>query len=182
MVRVTREGFAALVVGEPERVPDELSDALEAVREPRAELVLERADAEATCWVGDDVACLLVPEPDGVFRAFSLDFDELPVALLRAVGAREAAPPAAPGVVVSPGELAAALARAARGEPAGGRLGPVLDGFAAHWRIGDGERSVEVIDTDAGCWAVEPSDGAVELRPVGAEWIAEATADLLSHA
>jgi hypothetical protein len=179
MVRVTREGFAGLLVGRPADVADELSDALEAVREPRAELVLERADAEATCWVGDDAACLLVPEADGVFRAFSLDFDELPVALLRAVGAREAAPPDAARLEVTPGELAGGLARAARGEPAEGRLGAVLDGFAAHWRIGDGERAVEVIDTAAGCWAVEPTAAAVELRPVGGEWIAEATTELL---
>jgi hypothetical protein len=179
MVRVTREGFTALVVGQPAHLADELSPALDAVREPRAELVLERADAEATCWVGDDAACLLVPEADGIFRAFSLDFDELPVALLRAVGAREAEAPDGPELVVRPGELAGALARASRGEPAGEQLAPVLDGFAGHWRIADGERAVEVIDTDDGCWAVEPTDGAVELRPVDGAWIADAMTELL---
>ena len=55
----------------------------------------------------------------------------------------------------------------------------VLEGFAAHWRISDGERAVEVIDTAAGSWAVEPADAVVELRPVGGAWIAEATTDLL---
>jgi hypothetical protein len=182
MVGLTREGFAALVAGRPQRLADELSDALAAVREPRAELILERGDAQATCWVGADAACLLAPAGDGRFSAFSLDFDELPPALLRAVGARRAAAPDGPEVVVSPGELAAALARAARRTPAGGRLDSLLDGFAAHWRIGDGERAVEVIDTAAGCWAVAPADGAVELRPVGGDWIAEATVDLLRAA
>jgi hypothetical protein len=180
MVRVTREQFAAMVVRE--RVPDELAAAVEAVREPRAELVLERAGSEATCWVGEDAACLLVPESSRVFRAFALDFDELPAALLRAVGAREAEPPDAAPVVVAPGELAAALARAERGAPAEGRLSPVLDGFTAHWRIDDGGKAVEVIDTAAGCWAVEPGGEAVELRPVGADWIARATADLVAVA
>jgi hypothetical protein len=182
MVRVTREGFAALVAGRSQRLSAELSDALAAVREPRAELVLERGDAQARCWVGADAACLLAPEGDDRYRVFSLGFDELPPALLRAVGARRAAPPGGPEIVVSPGELAGALARAARRRPAGGRLGPLLDGFAAHWRIGDGERAVEVIDTAAGCWAVAPADGAVELRPVGGDWIADATAELVGAA
>jgi len=82
--------------------------------------------------------------------------------------------------VVGAGELATALARAARGAAVAGRLGQVLDGFAAHWRIGDGERAVEVIDTAAGCWAVEPADAGVELRPVGGAWIADATTELLA--
>ena len=179
MARVTRESFAALVVGQPERLADELSPALEAVRDPRAELVLERAGAEATCWVGDDAACLLVPEADGVFRAFSLDFDELPVALLRAVGARAARAPDGGEVTVPPGELAGALARVARGEPAGERLAPVLDGFTGHWRIADGARAVEVIHTEGGCWAVEPTGEAVGLRPVDGAWIARAMTELL---
>lgn len=179
MVRVTRERFAALVVGRPEDVADELSPALDAVREPRVELTLERADAAATCWVGDEAACLLVPEPDGVFRAFSLDFDELPVALLRAVGARETRAPDGPDVVVSPGELAGGLARAERGESADEPLAHVLGGFAGHWRIAGGDRAVEVIDTDAGSWAVAPAGPAVRLRPVDGGWITETMIDLL---
>jgi hypothetical protein len=178
MIRVTRKSFAALVGGRQGRVADELSEALDAVREPRAELVLERAGAEATCWIGEDAACLLVPESEGVFRAFSLDFEELPPALLRAVGARDAESPGGPELVVGAGELATALARAGRGQAVEGRLGRVLDGFAAHWRIDAGARALEVIDAAAGCWAVEPADAGVELRPVSGAWIAEAIADL----
>ena len=187
-MRLTAAGFAALLAGDARAA--ELEPALAAVREPRAELTLERAGAEARCWIGDDAACLLVPEDERVSRLFLFELDELPLALTRAVGATPALaggdaadrdPPARPAgeaLEVAPGDLAAALAAAAHGVRAEGPLGDVLDGFRAHWRIADHHAAVEVIDTAAGPWAVVAGPDAVELRPVDGTWIAHAIADL----
>jgi hypothetical protein len=179
-VRVTADGFAALVAvaqgraeelepdvrGQAEAVAGELRAALDAVVAPRTVVDLERRGEYGTCWVGDAVGCLLVPEQPGWFRAFAFDHDELPVALLRAVGAVECARPPGDAVRYDAAELAGVLAR---GE---------LDGFRAHWRAGD----VEVIETAAGSWAVVPDGTAVELRPVDATWVYAAIADLVAGA
>jgi hypothetical protein len=177
-VRLTAAGFAALLAGEDARAA-ELEPALAAAREPRAELTLERAGAGARCWLGDDAACLLVSEDERIWRLFSLDLDELPVALGRAVGARDGGPPAGAPLELTPGDLASALAAVGGGDRPDGPLGDRLDGFRAHWRIGDDRAAVEVVDTEAGPWAVVPAAGTVELRPVDGGWIEEAIADLV---
>ena len=111
VLRVTAEGFAALIAvtrgrahelddgarEQAQALADELGATLDAVSEPRTVLDLERGGFHATCWVGEQAACLLVPEQPGWFRFFALHPGELPVALLRAVGAQEtAARPAMP--------------------------------------------------------------------------------------
>ena len=105
-----------------------------------------------------------MPEQPGWFLAFASAHDELPVALLRAVGAAECARPPGDVVRYDATELAGLLAR---GE---------LDGFRAHWRAG----AVEVIETDAGSWAVVPDGTEVELHPVDASWVYAAMADLVA--
>jgi hypothetical protein len=177
-IRLTEPAFAALLA----EGSDELRPAIEAVREPRRRLVLERAGATASCWIGEEVACLLVPEGTGWLRAFALDFDELPAALMRALGVSDARRPVAAPVSVSPGELATGLAAAVRGEPLRGRLRSVLDGLSSHWRVSDGRAAVEVIATAAGSWAVAPKEPLVELRPVDGDWIARALDALLGGA
>jgi hypothetical protein len=162
-LRLTADGFAALVSGEARELADELGPALDAVTAPRTVIDLERRGEHGTCWVGDESSFLLVPEQPGWFRAFAFAHDELPVALLRAVGAAESARPPGDAVRYSAVELAELLAR---GE---------LDGFRAHWRAGD----VEVIETDAGSWAVVPDGTDVELRPVDAAWVYGAVANLV---
>jgi hypothetical protein len=165
LVRVTADGFAALVNGEARELADELGPALDAVRAPRTVIDLERRGEHGTCWVGDADAWLLVPEQPGWFVAFACGIDELPVALLRAVGAEECARPSGETVRYDAPELAGVLAR---GE---------LENFRAHWRVG----TVEIIETDGGSWAVVPDGSEVALHPVDATWVYAAIADLVAE-
>ncbi|MBE2314955.1 hypothetical protein DVA67_003145 [Solirubrobacter sp. CPCC 204708] len=114
---------------------------------PRAVLEVERGDAVATCWLGEESACLLVSDV-----LLELEPDEVELALLRAAGARELPTPEAEPRGYAPGALATAIAA---GE------------FEAHWRIG----SVEVLEDASGSWGVFPQTGFVWLHPVSAEWI-----------
>jgi len=178
-VRVTQEGFAALVEGD---AGAELGAAVDSVRAPRQVIELERAGARATCWVGDGIHLLLVPEQPGWFGAFVLDDRELPLALLRAVGAQEPAEIADAAIATDAGELAHALARAARGDEGRDELGRALEGLRSHWRASDGETAVEVVETGSRAFAVEPDGDTVRLRPVDAAGIYDAMTRELLHA
>ena len=176
VIQVTADGFPALVAAargqdadaEVRELARELGPALDAVVAPRTVIDLERREEHATCWVGGDAACLLVPERPGWFRAFAFAPDELPVALLRAVGATESARPHGDVVRYEAAELAGLLARGQ------------LDGFRAHWRASAGAASVEVIETSDGSWAVVPDGSHVELHPIDATWIYAAIVDLVA--
>jgi hypothetical protein len=165
LLRLTADGFAALVKGDAPELAGELDPALDAVRAPRTVIDLERRGEHGTCWVGDADAWLLVPEQPGWFVAFACTLDELPVALLRAVGAAESPRPRGEVLRYGAPELAGVLAR------------DELEGFRAHWRVG----TVEVIETEAGSWSVVPDGSEVELHPVDATWIYGAIADLIAE-
>ena len=74
--------------------------------------------------------------------------------------------------------LAGALARAERGERVAPPLDAAINGFRAHWRATDGSASVEVIETAAGSWAIEPDGPEVQLHPVDAAWVFSAVVRL----
>jgi hypothetical protein len=139
-------------------------------------IVVERDGERAVCEVAEGGATLLVPGGDEM----PLALEEVPAALLQAVGARPRGAPEGGPVRAAPGALAFAVATARRGERPAGSLGPVLDEFAGHWRMTDGHAAVEVIETGAGGWAVVPGDSVVELRPVGSEWVLAAVRALVA--
>jgi hypothetical protein len=153
-----------------------------AIQSARVHLLLERGDRRGRAWLGPAGAVIAHPQPDGGTRTVMVPPPLMVDALVRLndVGPRPWPQPAV-RIRARAADLAQALAtrdasRLRLSDPEQARaFAALLAGLREHWRVGarwepagDGElagRNVEVIDSDAGYWLVQPDHPSVELWP-----------------
>lgn len=134
-----------------------------------ADLRLVRAQRETRAWIDAESVVALVPRHGELFelaaveRRFAVDL----VGRLVELGPRPESPRST--LRLGTGELALAIANGAG--PVGGGIG--LGKVRDHWRLDitalDGrrrdDRCLEVVDSAAGWWELEPEQGVVAVRP-----------------
>jgi hypothetical protein len=172
-----------------------LEAAREIVREPLAELWLQRGERHGRGWVAGQGAVLAHPLADGRTRLVTVRTPLIIDALVRLndVGPRPRFEPAT-RISIAPGELAEALAArdSARAHLADAQqtaaFASIVGGLREHWRVAatwdpaEGAlsgRDLEVLDTEDGYWLVIPDDPTIELWPATATAIFRGLCGLL---
>jgi EspG family len=156
------EAAGAVVAGRPHPA---LRGALRAIAAPRRRLVVERGDGIGRAWIGAAAAALALPADEGRLMLATVARERAAEAIAAACGL-DSSRPAATGDPIRLGaaELARRIAGPALTVP--GLAAPIT----AHWRVVAADRrpptAIEVLDTEAGAYALVPDGAQVELRPV----------------
>jgi hypothetical protein len=165
------------------------------VREPLAELWLQRGERRGRGWVARQGSVLAHPLTDGRTRLVTVRTPLIIDALVRLndVGPRPRFEPAT-RIAIAPGELAEALAArdSTRAHLADAQqtaaFASIVGGLREHWRVAAtwdpadgalGGRDLEVLDTEDGYWLVIPDDPTIELWPATATAIFRGLCGLL---